>query len=98
MNTQGFKCSEKQWINWGYLGYHALHASTTDVQVQTPLEHTSGVELDKTVHVIPILRAGLSLVQGILHFVPNAKVGHIVCTVITKHMSPLITTTIYLKD
>ena len=62
----------------GILGYHALsHVSTTDVQIQTPLEHTSGVELDKTVHVIPILRAGLSLVQGILHFVPNAKVGHI---------------------
>tara|TARA_B100000575_G_scaffold294574_1_gene311649 strand:+ start:2552 stop:3193 length:642 start_codon:yes stop_codon:yes gene_type:complete len=62
----------------GILGYHALsHVSTKDVQVQTPLEITSGVKLNKTVHVIPILRAGLSLVQGILHFVPDAKVGHI---------------------
>ena len=62
----------------GILGYHALsHVSTKKVKVQTPLEITSGMELDKNVHVIPILRAGLSLVQGILHFVPNAKVGHI---------------------
>ena len=62
----------------GILGYHALsHVSTRDIQVQTPLELTSGVELDKTLHVVPILRAGLSLAQGILHFVPNARVGHI---------------------
>ena len=47
------------------------------MNVQTPLEITTGMELAKNVHVIPILRAGLSLVQGILHFVPNAKVGHI---------------------
>jgi uracil phosphoribosyltransferase len=62
----------------GVLGYHALsYVSTKKVNVQTPLEITTGMELAKNVHVIPILRAGLSLVQGILHFVPNAKVGHI---------------------
>jgi uracil phosphoribosyltransferase len=48
------------------------------VDVQTPLERTTGRMIDgkKTV-LVPILRAGLGLVDGMLEVVPGARVGHI---------------------
>jgi uracil phosphoribosyltransferase len=51
-----------------------LHA----VSIQTPLEAATGVQIDgkKTV-LVPILRAGLGLVDGMLEVVPGARVGHI---------------------
>ena len=46
--------------------------------VQTPItETTTNVLAGKKVAVIPILRAGLGMVDGILQLVPAAKVGHI---------------------
>ena len=48
------------------------------VQVETPLEVTQGVRLaGKKLALVPILRAGLGMVDGITHMVPNARVGHI---------------------
>jgi uracil phosphoribosyltransferase len=51
---------------------------TQPVSVQTPLETMTGVTIDgkKTV-LVPILRAGLGLVDGMLEVVPGARVGHI---------------------
>jgi uracil phosphoribosyltransferase len=48
------------------------------VQIETPLETTTGHLIDgrKTV-LVPILRAGLGLVDGMLEVVPGARVGHI---------------------
>jgi len=49
-----------------------------DVQVQTPVSLAKAKVLSgKTVGIIPILRAGLGMVDGILSLVPDAKVGHI---------------------
>ena len=50
----------------------------TEVEVETPLCATkckmiTGVDIG----IVPILRAGLGMVDGILNLVPNAKVGHI---------------------
>jgi len=45
--------------------------------IQTPITETKGFELDTNIVVVPILRAGLSLVSAILEFVPDAKVGHL---------------------
>ncbi len=49
-----------------------------DVEVETPICKTKGKQLaGRSIGVVPILRAGLGLVNGILTLVPNAKVGHI---------------------
>jgi uracil phosphoribosyltransferase len=49
-----------------------------EVDVQTPVALTKAKVLSgKTVGIIPILRAGLGMVDGILSLVPDAKVGHI---------------------
>jgi uracil phosphoribosyltransferase len=51
---------------------------THPVEIETPLEKTRGLQIDgkKTV-LVPILRAGLGLVEGMLEVVPGARVGHI---------------------
>lgn len=49
-----------------------------DRDVETPITKTIGKELSGyDIAVVPILRAGLGLVDGILDIIPNAKVGHI---------------------
>jgi uracil phosphoribosyltransferase len=51
---------------------------TLKVEIETPLERTTGVQIDgrKTVFVV-ILRAGAGLLDGMLEVVPGARVGHI---------------------
>ncbi|TLS35840.1 uracil phosphoribosyltransferase [Pseudalkalibacillus caeni] len=49
-----------------------------DVKVQTPImETTSKVISGKKLGLVPILRAGLGMVDGILKLIPAAKVGHV---------------------
>lgn len=49
-----------------------------DVEIQTPICKTTVKELaGKKLAIIPILRAGLGMVDGVLELVPAAKVGHI---------------------
>ncbi len=51
---------------------------TEEVEIQTPIEKCMSPEIaGKKLAVIPILRAGLGMVNGILSLVPSAKVGHI---------------------
>tara|TARA_R110002126_G_scaffold19675_4_gene73879 strand:+ start:37382 stop:38008 length:627 start_codon:yes stop_codon:yes gene_type:complete len=60
------------------LAYHALsELPLTEFEIETPIQKTSGFTPSCDVIVIPILRAGLSLVDGIVNFIPEAKVGHI---------------------
>ncbi|MBI1808388.1 MAG: uracil phosphoribosyltransferase [Gemmatimonadetes bacterium] len=48
------------------------------VEVETPLERTVGQRVaGKKLTLVPILRAGLGMVEGILKLVPAARVGHI---------------------
>ena len=50
----------------------------TDVEIQTPICKTTVKELKgKKMAIIPILRAGLGMVDGVLELIPAAKVGHI---------------------
>ena len=50
----------------------------TDVEIDTPISHMTAKELaGKKLAVVPILRAGLGMVDGVLQLVPAAKVGHI---------------------
>ena len=49
-----------------------------DVEIQTPICKMTAKELaGKKLAVVPILRAGLGMVDGILNLIPAAKVGHI---------------------
>ena len=51
---------------------------TTEIQVQTPLELcTQTVVKDNSIVIVPILRAGLGMVNGVHVLFPLAKVGHI---------------------
>lgn len=52
--------------------------STEPVEIETPLERTTGVQVaGKKLTLVPILRAGLGMVEGIAQLVPSARVGHI---------------------
>ncbi len=49
-----------------------------DVEIETPICRTTAKELEgKKLAVVPILRAGLGMVDGMLTMIPAAKVGHI---------------------
>ncbi len=49
-----------------------------DVDIETPIAKTTVKMLDgEDIAIVPILRAGLVFVEGMLSLVPNAKVGHI---------------------
>jgi uracil phosphoribosyltransferase len=48
-----------------------------EVEIQTPLEETTGLRLADDVTVVPVLRAGLGMVEGFLRLLPDARVGHV---------------------
>ncbi len=49
-----------------------------DVEIETPICQTTAKELSgKKMAIVPILRAGLGMVDGMLNLIPAAKVGHI---------------------
>lgn len=50
---------------------------TKEIQVQTPITTTTCKVLKKDVVVVPILRAGLGMVDGIQMIIPTVKIGHI---------------------
>ena len=61
------------------MGYEALRdLPLVDIEVTTPIETClSPVISGRKLAIVPILRAGLGMVQGILNLTPTAKVGHI---------------------
>ncbi|MGD0752436.1 MAG: uracil phosphoribosyltransferase [Anaerolineales bacterium] len=50
---------------------------TVPRQVQTPLASMNGVELQEKIGLVPILRAGLGMVEGFWELMPTAEVWHI---------------------
>ncbi|MGB0650470.1 MAG: uracil phosphoribosyltransferase [Rhodothermales bacterium] len=60
------------------LAYEALRSiRMREVGIDTPLEPTLGHEVDEYVIVVPILRAGLGMVDGFVRFLPEVRVGHL---------------------
>ncbi len=61
------------------LCYEALSdAKTEKVMVKTPIAETEGEIVDENNYAfVPILRAGMGMVDGVLTLMPNAKIGHI---------------------
>ena len=53
------------------------HLQYKKISVQTPLIKTTGVDLAQQVILVPILRAGLGLLEGFVKFLPDAEKGHI---------------------
>jgi uracil phosphoribosyltransferase len=64
-------------ISW-LIGYEALADAQLDaVRVHTPLELTDGARLADRIGLIPILRAGLGMVDAMLELMPTAQVWHL---------------------
>jgi uracil phosphoribosyltransferase len=64
-------------ISW-LVGYEALaDARLAPIRVRTPLEETDGHELADRIGLIPILRAGLGMVDAMLELMPTAQVWHL---------------------
>ena len=61
------------------MGYEVLRdLPLEDVEIETPITKTVQKQLTgKTLAIVPILRAGIGMVDGLLSLVPAAKVGHI---------------------
>jgi uracil phosphoribosyltransferase len=60
------------------LAYFALKdLPLRQTEIETPTTKTRGFEIDTNIVIVPILRAGLSLVDAIINFVPDASVGHL---------------------
>jgi uracil phosphoribosyltransferase len=64
-------------ISW-LVGYEALaDARLEDITIRTPLEETPGKRLADRIGLIPILRAGLGMVDAMLELMPTAQVWHL---------------------
>jgi uracil phosphoribosyltransferase len=64
-------------ISW-LVGYEALaDARVAPVRVQTPLEEIEGARLADRIGYVPILRAGLGMVDAMLELMPTAQVWHL---------------------
>lgn len=50
---------------------------STDVTVETPIGPAAGRRITRDVVVVPVLRAGLGMLDAILELIPSARVGHI---------------------
>ncbi len=64
-------------LSW-LLGYEAMaDLATSPITVETPLERMAGAELEPGIGLIPVLRAGLGMVDAMLELMPTAQVWHI---------------------
>jgi uracil phosphoribosyltransferase len=62
----------------GLLAYEATDdLAVRPTEVQTPLAKTEGVELLEKIGLVPILRSGLGMVEGVWELMPSAEVWHI---------------------
>lgn len=61
-----------------FVCYEALkNIKTREVTVQTPVDIATCREIDTDIVVVPILRAGVGMLEGILELVPTARVGFV---------------------
>ncbi len=53
------------------------HLTYKKISVQTPLAKTNGLTIENPPIIVPVLRAGLGLVEGFVKLLPNVEKGHI---------------------
>jgi uracil phosphoribosyltransferase len=64
-------------LSW-LLGYEALaDARVRPLTIRTPIEETEAAELGERIGLVPILRAGLGMVDAMLELMPTAQVWHL---------------------
>jgi uracil phosphoribosyltransferase len=64
-------------LSW-LLGYEALaDVQVRPISVRTPMEEMEGAELADRIGLVPILRAGLGMVDALLELMPTAEVWHL---------------------
>jgi uracil phosphoribosyltransferase len=64
-------------LTW-LIGYEAMaDVETTPVTIETPLEAMTGAHIEPKIGLIPVLRAGLGMVDAMLELMPSAEVWHI---------------------
>ncbi len=62
----------------GLLAYEATaDLQTAPIEIETPLEKMQAQQLKEKIGLVPILRAGLGMVEGIWELMPSAEVWHI---------------------
>ena len=62
----------------GLMAYEvSRHLSVRTIEIETPVAHTRGTQLSAPTTIVPILRAGLAMMDGLLALFPEARVGHI---------------------
>ena len=60
------------------MGYEAFRdLPTKNVMIQAPLSRFESPVVDEPIAIVPILRAGLGMVDGLTALFPNARIGHI---------------------
>ena len=75
-NTKDFRQAVKEIAT--LMTYEATKdLETIEVNVKTPCGVANCKQIKKDIVIVPILRAGLGMVEGITDLIPNAKVGHI---------------------
>ena len=59
------------------MGYEATRdLPLEDVEIETPIQKTTGKRLTgKKIAIVPVLRAGFGMVQGLLDLIPSARIG-----------------------
>jgi uracil phosphoribosyltransferase len=64
-------------LSW-LLGYEALQdVGVTPITIRTPIEEMEAAELGERIGLVPILRAGLGMVDAMLELMPTAQVWHL---------------------
>jgi len=63
---------------------------TVNLPIQTPMETTTGRRLAGKVTLVPILRSGLAMTEGILEVMPEARVGHLGLARDEKTLKPIV--------
>ena len=64
-------------LSW-LLGYEALQdVGVKPITIQTPIEEMEAAELGERIGLVPILRAGLGMVDAMLELMPTAQVWHL---------------------
>ncbi len=60
------------------MGYEAFRdIRTTEVEIEAPISTFMSKVVDEQITIVPILRAGLGMVDGLVSLFPTAKIGHI---------------------
>lgn len=64
-------------ISYLIAGEVLKHSKFKRISIQTPITKTNGLDIKDPIIIVPILRAGLGLVEGFVKFLPNVEKGHI---------------------